>query len=223
VNQIVQIDNLLHPMACDLLVQSLDDIGWKDPEQISQDRKDYVAKVKRHKELRPNHDKRINEHSKMLQVTLRKSRVFNMVVQPKRMRYFQFNRYEGGEEYGWHSDAAFMHDMRTDFTAVIGLTDGYKGGDHLVMDGNEPVRYVIKKGQALIYPSGVIHKVEPIVEGRRVAAVCWIESIFSSAVDRALVTEMWQLSELVKKADKPFGPMTQLATSLYHNMCRRLS
>lgn len=222
-NDVVIVDNLLHPVACDLLVQSLEKIGWKQPEGGGTERQDYVAKVKRHTELRPNHDAEIKKHSTMLQTQLRKSQLFQSVLVPKRMRYFQFNNYDVGGEYNWHSDAAHMGDMITDYTVVIGLNDPkeYEGGTHLYEEGGEIKKFRVAKGQAVMYPSGVLHKVEPVTKGKRIVAISWIES-YCDPHNRSLLTEASLLMTEIRKENKQFSPAYNRATSLYNNLRRAL-
>lgn len=222
-SEIIQLSNVFTPLECDLMVATLNSIGWREPEKGNEDRNRYVQKVKQHKELRPGHNPEVKKLSDTIQAAVQRSRVFQMVVNPKRIRYFQFNQYEKGGNYNWHSDASRMHDLRTDFTIAVGLTDGYTGGDHFVRDGNENVKYSIPKGSVLIYPSGVIHKVSPVTEGVRVTAIAWVESLIKGPTDRSLLCEAFQLAEMAAEVDKEYGTLSQTATSLYHNLVRRFS
>lgn len=225
-NEIILVDNLIHPMVIGMMTKDFEQIGWKKPDiRGGDDRKDYVDKVKQHSELRPFHDKNIKEYSDVLQVELNKSRLFQMVCVPKRIRYFQFNNYQDGGNYGWHSDAASMSGLRTDYTVVIGMSDPktYLGGEHLFLEGSEVKRFRVEKGQALIYPSGIMHRVMPVTKGQRVVAITWIESKIQNPFNRSLITEMTQLTSSIKKIDKPFGEATNRASSLSQNLLRALA
>lgn len=222
-NDIIIIDNLLDPLACDLLVRNLKQVGWRDPQGGGKDREDYVKAVKQHKELRPNHHKDVDHASKMLQTQIKKSKLFLNIVIPKRIRYFQFNHYTEGGNYNWHSDAADMGGMLTDYTVVIGLNspDDYEGGTHLYEDGGEIQKFRVNKGQAVMYPSGVLHKVEPVTKGERIVAISWVES-YCNPFHRSLLVECTQVIEEIKKECKQFSPASNRATSLYNNLRRAL-
>jgi len=220
-NGMVIIDNLLHDQVIDLIMTDLSDIKFRKPHGGGEERETFVKNVKQHTELRPHHDKIVGKHSQYLQGLLMKSKVVAMVVQPKKMRYFQFNHYSGGQNYGWHNDASHMGGLRTDFTVVIGLSDpsSYEGGDHLFYHDGETSRVRVQKGQALLYPSGVLHRVTPVTKGTRVVGISWIESLIKSAAHRDMLIEIQQLMGFCKKSE-----MASIrAISLYGNLRREFA
>ena len=112
----------------------------------------------------------------------------------------EFNRYDPGMFYKNHMDAALMggvrgQPMRTDLSFTVALTDpaAYKGGDFVAETpfGEECMR--IEAGNAIVYPSSMIHRVEPIEEGTRWAASGWIQSMVRDENRREILFEIDRL------------------------------
>jgi PKHD-type hydroxylase len=103
-----------------------------------------------------------------------------------------FSRSGLGEGYGRHVDNAFMAGGRSDlsFTLFLSPPESYRGGS-LVLEfphGEEAVR--LGAGDAIVYPSTLLHRVEPVTEGERLACVGWIQSRIRSAEQRELLFEL---------------------------------
>ena len=118
----------------------------------------------------------------------------------------EFNRYDPGMFYKNHMDAALMggvrgQPMRADLSFTVALTDpaAYKGGDFVAQTlfGEERMR--IEAGNAIVYPSGMIHRVEPIEEGTRWAAIGWIQSMVRDENRREILFEIDRLREAVTR------------------------
>ncbi|MFM7436031.1 MAG: Fe2+-dependent dioxygenase [Vulcanococcus sp.] len=111
---------------------------------------------------------------------------------PRRIHGVLFSRSGVGEGYGRHVDNAWMAGGRTDlsFTVWLSEPDTYQGGE-LVLEspyGEETFR--LPAGHALIYPSTLLHRVEPVSHGERMVAVGWIESRIRQADQRELLFEL---------------------------------
>ena len=97
-----------------------------------------------------------------------------------------------GEGYGSHVDNAFMAAGRSDLSFTLFLTppEAY-GGGALVLQfphGEESIR--LAAGAAIVYPSTLLHRVEPVSEGQRLVCVCWIQSRVRNAERRELLFEL---------------------------------
>lgn len=97
-----------------------------------------------------------------------------------------------GEGYGRHVDNAFMVGGRSDlsFTLALSDPDSY-GGGALVLEsphGEESIR--LGAGDVIVYPSTLLHRVEPVSEGERLVCVGWIQSRIRSAEQRELLFEL---------------------------------
>ncbi len=111
---------------------------------------------------------------------------------PRCVHSLLFSRSGVGEGYGRHVDNAWMAGGRADLSVTVFLSepDDY-GGGALVLEspsGEEPFR--LPAGHALVYPSTLLHRVEPVTAGERLVAVAWIESRIRRAEQRELLFEL---------------------------------
>ena len=115
---------------------------------------------------------------------------------------FQFTRYKKGQHYQWHTDghgchqsarkSAVLHKQDTlQFTRqtnLLGtvrkisvsaiLNDDYEGGElefkMLTPMGTEQISTVKgKKGDIIVFPSYLLHRVKPVTKGTRYSVVAW--------------------------------------------------
>ncbi|MFM7675771.1 MAG: Fe2+-dependent dioxygenase [Synechococcus sp.] len=111
---------------------------------------------------------------------------------PARVHGLLFSRSTTGEGYGRHVDNAFMAGGRSDLSFTLALSDPatYTGGELVLEspDGEEAVR--LPAGHAIVYPSTLLHRVEPVGSGVRLAAVGWIQSRVRSSEQRELLFEL---------------------------------
>ena len=111
---------------------------------------------------------------------------------PLRLHTLRFSRCGPGEGYGRHVDNAFLAGGRADLSVTVFLSDlgAYSGGD-LVLEhpwGDESIR--LAAGEAIVYPSTLLHRVEPVVSGERLVAVGWFQSRVREADRRELLFEL---------------------------------
>ena len=87
-------------------------------------------------------------------------------------------KYGEGNAYGWHVDAALLANKRTDLSFTIFLNDPseYEGGELTVNRDGHLTEVKGQRGQMIIYPSGLLHKVSPVKSGIRYVIVGWINS-----------------------------------------------
>jgi PKHD-type hydroxylase len=115
---------------------------------------------------------------------------------PARVTPFVFNRYEAGMWYGDHVDNAIGaihgHAVRSDLAVTLFLSDDYAGGE-LTIDADDPTRarrVKLPRGHAVIYSAASIHRVEPITDGVRLAAVAWIQSLVADGAAREVLYDL---------------------------------
>jgi len=122
--------------------------------------------------------------------------LFEISARPRRISRLLFSRYEPGMTYGAHTDDALMGKdetrLRTDLAFTIFLADSqtYEGGA-LVIDsalGEQALR--LEAGDAILYPAGTIHRVEPVTQGARLAAVGWVQSLVADAGRRDILFDL---------------------------------
>ena len=87
----------------------------------------------------------------------------------------QFTEYEGqGRHYDWHPDIGPNMSKRK-ISIVVQLSDekDYEGGELLINTGQMLVPSK-KQGSVILFPSFLMHKVEPLRSGSRYSLVSWI-------------------------------------------------
>ncbi len=110
-----------------------------------------------------------------------------------------FNRYAKGMTYKRHTDSPIMSGLRTDLACTTFLVDpdSYEGGELNVEDSHGRAHSIKGKiGQVAVYPCGKPHWVSPVLEGERVALVCWMQSYIRDEHKRGILADM--IRSLVK-------------------------
>ena len=93
---------------------------------------------------------------------------------------FQYTEYDESYNghYDWHTDhvppTPFEPNIRKlSFSLGISDIDDYEGGDlHIKIRSEEDV-YKLSRGEIVIFPSWMLHKVSPVTKGRRRVIVGW--------------------------------------------------
>jgi PKHD-type hydroxylase len=142
--------------------------------------------------------------------------LFDMAVRPKAIRPALFSRYEPGMSYGTHVDNAVMGDMavsgaavgnaaagnaamgndggrmRSDVSLTLFLSDPatYTGGELVIESTQGEQAFKLPAGAMIIYPSSTLHRVEPVTQGVRLAAVTWVQSLVRDLADREILFDL---------------------------------
>ena len=107
----------------------------------------------------------------------------------RKVHSFLISRSEVGDGYGWHVDNPFSKFGRRDISFTLFLSDlaDYEGGElsFQLLQGSKEVR--LPAGHIILYPSSLLHCVQPVVSGARLVCVGWIESYVQSAEDRLML------------------------------------
>lgn len=141
-----------------------------------------------------------------------------------------FNRYGGGQSFGFHVDNAVRYDrretpatpVRTDLSATLFLADpdSYDGGELIIEDtyGSHSVK--LPAGHLVLYPGTSLHRVEPVTRGERLASFFWIQSMVRDEAQRRLLFDLdVSIQELTVAA--PDDEALVRLTGVYHNLLRR--
>ena len=141
---------------------------------------------------------------------------------PRSIHGLLFSRSGVGEGYGRHVDNAWMAGGRSDlsFTVFLSDPDAY-GGGALVLEspqGEEALR--LPAGHAVVYPSTLLHRVEPVRAGERLVAVGWIESRIRQADQRELLFEL-DTARRALFARSGKDDIFDLVSRSYSNLLRR--
>lgn len=118
--------------------------------------------------------------------------VFALAVRPKALTPLILSRYGQGQAYGTHVDDALMAGMRTDVSFTLFLTDPetYQGGELVIAGPGGEEEIKLAAGGLVAYPSTSLHRVAPVRDGVRLAAVGWARSYIRSAESRELLFDL---------------------------------
>lgn len=165
----------------------------------------------------------------VLEALSRNSTFFSAAL-PKRIYPPLFNRYAGGQSFGFHVDNAVRYDrsrgqaeaVRTDLSATLFLSSpgDYDGGELIIEDtyGTQSVK--LPAGHMVLYPGTSLHKVTPVTRGARVASFFWMQSMVRDDGHRRLMFEL-DLSIRRLTQDLPDHPALVQLTGVYHNLLRQ--
>lgn len=125
--------------------------------------------------------------------------LFRAAARPRAMTPLILSRYREGQTYGLHVDDAVMGGLRTDlsFTLFLAAPETYDGGALIVEDRLEARAIKLQAGDAILYPSDTLHRVEPVIRGTRLAVVGWIQSLIRDPVRREILFDLEQAVETV--------------------------
>lgn len=147
---------------------------------------------------------------------------------PKRIFPPLFNRYAGGQSFGYHVDNAIRYDrgapVRTDLSATLFLSepDSYEGGELVVEDTFGTHQVKLPAGALVLYPGTSLHRVLPVTRGQRLASFFWIQSLLREDAQRRLAFELDVAIRRLTQ-DVPDHPALVQLTGVYHNLLRRWS
>src|SRR5919112_2532717 len=124
-------------------------------------------------------------------------------------------RYKPGMKYGAHADAAYLQmpgqAIRSDISCTIFLNEpeSYEGGALHVRYGDADIRFKLKPGQAILYPSDTFHEVEPVTDGERLVAITFIQSRVPDPFRRYMLFELNEVAALegLKMDPENYGRM----------------
>ena len=180
----------------------------------------------------PENDPVARELGGLVLDALSRNATFFSAALPQRIYPPLFNRYAGGQSFGFHVDNAIRYDrsrggadaIRTDVSATLFLSapEDYDGGELVVEDTYGVQRVKLQAGDLVLYPGTSLHKVTPVTRGERVACFFWIQSLLREDAQRRL---MFDLDTSIRRLtqDVPEHPALTQLTGVYHNLLRRWS
>ncbi|NUS60368.1 MAG: Fe2+-dependent dioxygenase [Lysobacter sp.] len=180
----------------------------------------------------PENDPVARELGALVLDALSRNATFFSAALPHRIYPPLFNRYSGGQQFGFHVDNAIRYDrsrggadaIRTDLSATLFLAspDEYDGGELVIEDTYGLQRVKLAAGDLVLYPGTSLHQVTPVTRGERIASFFWIQSLLREDAQRRLMFEL-DLSIRRLTQDVPDHPSLVQLTGVYHNLLRRWS
>lgn len=118
-------------------------------------------------------------------------------------------KYQPGQYYGAHADAAFLNlgnmVIRSDLSCTIFLNEpeSYDGGALHIRLQDGSIRFKLQPGEAVIYPSDTFHEVEKVITGERLVAITFIQSQVKDPFRRNLLFDLNEVAALEGLTMKP--------------------
>lgn len=166
--------------------------------------------------------------SQTIAAALEQQPLFVSAALPQHILPPMFNRYAVGNHYGNHVDNAIQMDrrsglrVRTDVSVTVFLSEpeDYAGGELVVDDTYGSHEVKLPAGDAIVYPSSSLHRVEPVTAGARVASFFWVQSLVSDAWRRSI---LFDLDMTLLKLRSQIGNTQEVValTGHYHNLIRQ--
>jgi PKHD-type hydroxylase len=166
--------------------------------------------------------------SQLIAAALKRHPLYASAALPHILLPPRFNAYEGGGHYGNHVDSALHVDpssgrhVRTDVSTTVFLNDpeDYDGGELIVEDSYGSHDVKLTAGDAIVYPSTSLHRVEPVTRGVRLASFTWCQSLVADDMRRAM---LFELDMTILKLRQQIGDSPEIVslTAHYHNLLRQ--
>jgi PKHD-type hydroxylase len=95
---------------------------------------------------------------------------------PEQIQYTEYYDHEKGH-YDWHMDTGYGNLSQRKISVTVQLSDTheYEGGDlQLWPGGTYPLISPRGKGNVVIFPSFMMHRITPVTRGTRKSFVLWL-------------------------------------------------
>jgi PKHD-type hydroxylase len=105
-------------------------------------------------------------------------------------------------KYGGHADAALLQigglRLRSDLSCTVLVSDPstYEGGELSIELGTIAIPFKGAAGEAVVYPSTMLHEVVPVRAGQRLVSITFIESFIPDEHRRTQVYELNEIAAL---------------------------
>lgn len=169
-----------------------------------------ARRVKHNEEVDPQ-DQRGGLLNRLVLLPLYRDPVFQAAVMPRRLSGAFFARYQPGMQYGSHVDDPVMGPENGRYRSDVSMTvflhpaDRYDGGELVIETAYGEQRVKLDAGDAVVYPSSSLHRVDPVTRGERLVAVAWAESMVRNAEQRRLLFELQQVEDELRRKDPDAG------------------
>ncbi len=193
---LLKIKNLLTSQECERLVALAGELKFVDG------RVSNPANVSKQNLQADTADPKYAESVQIVGGAFQRSREFGSFALPKRVAPPLLCRYEAGMKYGAHADAAIIQltsiKIRSDLSCTVFIGDpaGYEGGELAMVVGNQTLAFKGAPGEAIVYPSTLLHEVVPVRSGQRLVSITFIESHVADQLQRMQIYELNEIAAL---------------------------
>ena len=139
-----------------------------------------------------------------------------------------YARYRSGMAYGDHLDDPVMGadgvKYRSDIAVTIFLCEPqeYDGGELVIRSPAADQEVKLPAGDAVLYPAGSIHHVNPVTQGERLVALTWVQSLIRDPGQRELLYGLNAAREKLLHS-APDAAETAQVNAAYLNLIRMWS
>lgn len=221
---VVTIDDVLTPEELASIRQLLAGANWATGLSAGAQ----ASLVKKNQQL-PEDAPALRELRLIVMRALNRSKLLLSAALPNKILPPNFNRYTGDTNaYGWHADNTLrsLPDgswLRTDISATLFLSDpdSYEGGELAIEDLYGQHRIKLPAGSLVLYPSGSIHEVTPVIRGERLACYFFMQSLVKDNESRRQLFDMDMALITLRQKLGDADPQLLRLTALYNNLLRR--
>lgn len=192
----LKIKNLLTSQECERLVALAGELKFVDG------RVSNPANTSKQNLQADPADPKYAESVQIVAGAMTRSREFGTFALPKRIAPPLMCRYEPGMKYGGHADAAIIQlpnvKLRSDLSCTVFIGDPatYEGGELAMVVGNQTLAFKGTPGEAIVYPSTLLHEVVPVRSGKRLVSITFIESLVPDQHQRMQIYEINEIAAL---------------------------
>jgi len=147
--------------------------------------------VKVNEQLRPDDARHADLYRRAL-AAITQNATFRRATVTKAVRSILISRDRVGMQYGRHVDNPIIAEARSDVSFTLFLSDPatYDGGELVLEEGSGEMTVKLPAGAMVVYPSGQLHRVEPVTRGERLAVVGWAQSLVRDPRQREILYEL---------------------------------
>jgi PKHD-type hydroxylase len=107
-------------------------------------------------------------------------------------------------------------------TLFLSSPEDYDGGELMIRGASGEQMVKLPAGDAVLYPAGTIHRVNPVTRGERLVAVTWVQSVVRDPVQRELLYGL-NLAREKLLSTAPDAEETAQVNAAYSNLIRMWS
>lgn len=223
---LLRIPSLLTPQDIAQCRDILSQIAWQDGKTTAGH---LAMKVKDNQQLPLDSDAG-KQMGNLVLDRLGRHPLFLAAALPAKVLPPRFNRYAAGGTYGNHIDNALFHipdsaiRVRSDISTTVFLShpEEYEGGELVIEDTYGEQAIKLAAGDAIVYPSDSMHRVNPVTSGVRLASFFWTQSLVRADAQRRLLFDLDQSIQMLAR-DYPDHPRIAALSGTYHNLLRMWS
>jgi PKHD-type hydroxylase len=207
----------------------LDQAGWQDGRTTAGYRS---AQAKDNLQL-DEHDPLARELGAIVTEAVLGHPTFFSAALPRHIYPPLFNRYAGGQQFGFHVDNAVRYDrsrepalpLRTDLSATLFLAgpDEYDGGELVIEDSFGTHAVKLPAGDLVLYPASSLHEVRAVTRGARIASFFWVQSLVRDDARRRILFDLDVAIQTLTQSSATDQAALLSLTGTYHNLLRQWS